>query len=91
MPINYLEKIEEIYAFVSVDEGGEGIIAKQLDLPNGLTFMPFICADKQRMESLKPFAELMSQSTGTKIKLIKFTCREEIEEYSPNDHEEERT
>lgn len=81
MSINYLEKIEEVYCFVSVDEGGEGIIGQQMNLPNGKTFMPFVCADKGRMESLKPLAKEIALHTGKKIKLIRLTNREEIEEF----------
>lgn len=82
MSINYLEKITEVYCFVSEDEGGEGIIAQQIDLPNGKTFMPFVCSDKARMESLKPLAKNMAKLTGKKIKLIKLIQREEIEDIS---------
>ena len=82
MSINYLEKITEIYCFVSVDEGGEGVIGQQVDMPNGKTFMPFVCADKARMESLKPLAKQISEKTGQKIKLIRLTNREEIEDIS---------
>jgi len=82
MSINYLEKITEIYCFVSIDEGGEGVIGQQFDMPNGKTFLPFVCADKARMESLKPLAKLISQETGQKIKLIRMTHREELEDIS---------
>ncbi len=82
MSINYLEKITEIYCFVSVDEGGEGVIGQQVDMPNGTTFMPFVCADKARMESLKPLAKNIAERTGKKIKLIKLTNREELEDIS---------
>jgi len=78
MSINYLDKIIELYAFVSKDEGGEGLIGMVM---NG-TFMPFVCADKDRMESLKPHAKNIAKESGKKVKLIKLTCREEIEEYN---------
>ena len=80
MSINYLEKITELYCFVSVDEGGEGIVGQLMDLPSGRSFMPFVCADIERMESLKPFAKAIARATGQKIKLIKLTNREEIED-----------
>ena len=83
MSINYLEKITELYAFVSVDEGGEGVICQQIEMPNGKTFMPFVCADKDRMESLKPLAIKIGKLGNRKVKLIKLSAREEIEEYLP--------
>lgn len=77
-PKDYLEKIEEVYCFVSVDEGGEGVVGHNF----GGVMMPFVCADKARMEQLKPIAKEMAQMTGRKIKLIKLTHREELEDIS---------
>lgn len=75
---NYLEKITEVYVFVSMDKDGEGIISRSF----GDLMLPFVCADKERMEQLKPIAKNMARQTGKKIKLIKLTHREEIEEYA---------
>lgn len=80
MPINYLEKITELYAFVSVDEGGEGVVGQTVVINEQLVFMPFVCADKDRMESLKPLAKQIHMRTGQKIKLIKLTKRTELED-----------
>ncbi len=46
-------------------------------------FMPFVCADKARMESLKPLAIKMAKLGNKKIKLIRLSVREELEEYVP--------
>jgi hypothetical protein len=78
---NYLEKITEIYAFVSVDAGGEGIIGQSMNLHGQNIFMPFVCADKDRMESLKPIAVKLALDQGIKIKLIRLSVRKELEEY----------
>jgi hypothetical protein len=80
MSINYLEKITEVYCFVSVDEGGEGIVGATTQINGKTVFMPFVCADKERMESLKPMAKCIAHDTGKKIKLIKLTQREELED-----------
>ncbi len=74
-------KINEIFAFVSVDETGEGIIGQAVNLMGQNVFMPFVCADKARMESLKPLAKEIGKNSGMKIKLIRLSVREEIEEY----------
>lgn len=79
--VNYLEKITELYAFVSVAEGGEGVVGQLMNMLTGQTFMPFVCADYERMESLKPMAQEIAKPSGKKIKLIKLTNREEIESY----------
>lgn len=44
--------------------------------------MPFVCADKERMEKLRPLAKQISKQSGKKIKLLKLTCREDLEEYT---------
>ncbi len=82
MSINYLEKITELYAFVSVDEGGEGVVAQMVPDPDGSkTFLPFVCSDKARVNSLRPLVQEMVKASGRKIKLIRLTVREELEEF----------
>ncbi len=78
---NKLPKINEIYAFVSVDENGEGIVGQTVQLMGQTVFMPFVCADKKRMESIKIAAKKIAKDSGKKIKLIRLSVREEIEEY----------
>lgn len=81
MTINYLEKITEVYVFASVDEGGGGIVGQTLPIGGRDTFMPFVCADKERMESIKPLAKEIARLSGKKIKLIRLSVREELEEF----------
>lgn len=90
MSINYLEKITELYAFVSVDEGGEGVIGQTCVIGGKLTFMPFVCADKERMEMLKPVAKHIAEEMNKKVRLIRLSVREELEEYG-NDNGSERS
>lgn len=75
----YLEKITQVYAFVSIDEEGEGVIGMTMPINGRDTMIPFITADKERMEQLKLFAIKIAQESGRKIKLIKFTNRKDIE------------
>lgn len=81
MTINYLEKITEVYVFASVDEGGEGVIGQTIMIKGHNVFMPFVCADKQRLEMLRPLAKEIAKKSGRKVKLIKLSVREELEEY----------
>lgn len=83
MSINYLGKITEIYAFVSIDEGGEGVIGQTIPMGGREVFMPFVCADKDRMESLRPLALNIAKMGNKRVKLIKLTQREELEVYEP--------
>lgn len=69
--------IDEVYVFIAVDEQGEGIPA--MTLP-GLGTVPLIGADKDRIDSLRPYADRMARMSGKKIKLVKFTTRVELEE-----------
>ncbi len=80
-PGNYLEKITEVFVFASVDKHGEGIVGQTLTIDGQNVFMPFLCSDVIRMESIKPIAKEMARITGKKIKLIKLTQREELEEF----------
>lgn len=81
MTDNYLEKITEIYAFVSTGKEGEGVIGKTVTIPGGYeVFMPFVCADLQRVEALKPHALQIKEMSGRDVKLVKFTNRIEIED-----------
>lgn len=72
---NYLI-IEECFMFISSDENGEGVIGGQI---NGM-FMPFVCADKARVDSLREYAKQIGKVGGKKIKLIRFSLREDIED-----------
>jgi len=76
-PKNTLPRIEEIYAFVSVDEedGNEGVIGAPVG-PVGC--MPLVAADRKRVESYMPIAQQIANLTGKPIRLIRLTKREEV-------------
>lgn len=78
-PKNTLPKIETVYAFVSVDplDGNEGVCAAPM---GGLGLVPLIAFDAARLESIRPIAADIAKMSGMKIKLVKFTQREEVEE-----------
>jgi hypothetical protein len=78
---NHLKKIDEVFLFISSDDDGEGIIGQSFQMMEQTVFMPFVCADKARMEFLKPLAKKIAKESNKKIKLIRLSVREEIEEY----------
>lgn len=82
-PKNTMPRIEEVWAFVSVDpdDGNEGVCAFR----TGDAWMPLIAADTKRLEQLRQIAKDLSKFTKNKIKLVKFTKREELEEF-PNEN-----
>jgi len=82
---NNFFKITELWAYVAVDEKDncEGIVSAYVpNIPgaNASGIMPLICADKARLKSCRPIAIHIAKQSKTKIKVLKFTQREEIEE-----------
>ncbi len=77
-PRNTLAKITEIWAVVSVDpeDENEGVCAMKM----GDSWMPMIAADPKRLEFIKAQAARLAAATGQKMKLVKFTTREEVED-----------
>jgi hypothetical protein len=78
-PGNYMGRIEAIWAYLSVDEGGEGVCAA----PIGGTFLPMIAADKRRLDQLKPMARALAARFKMPVRLVRFTAREDIETILP--------
>ena len=76
-----MPKIEEMFAFVAVDEGpeDEGIVAVSI----GGSMMPLVGGDMARMDSLRPLAKETAIQTGKNILLLHFTSREELEVITP--------
>jgi hypothetical protein len=69
-------RIDEVHAYIVVGESGdEGIAA----FHTGQGWMPMICADKARIESLRPMAESLARETGHEIKLVRFAVRTDVE------------
>jgi hypothetical protein len=78
-PPNYLGRIDRIWAFLSLDDGGEGLVAAPLD---GMT-VPLIAADKRRLDALIPIAKQMTKLFRKPIRLAKFSKRDDVEIYQP--------
>jgi hypothetical protein len=78
---NYLGRIDQIWAFLSIDDGGEGVCSA----PIGDMTLPLIAADKRRVDSLIPMAKKMARMFGKPIRLAKFSKREDVEIYQPEE------
>lgn len=73
---NTLLSVDELYVFISKDDqGNEAVVGQKL----GDSWMPFVAADKGRLDILIPMAKELAKHTDKKIKLIKLTKREDIE------------
>lgn len=79
-PGNYLAQIKSIYAFLSVDEGGEGVCAAPL---GDLGAVPLIAADEARLESIRPAAQYIAKVFNKPVRLVQFTERRELEVIQP--------
>lgn len=73
--------IDQMYAFIQLDplDNTEGVIA----FMTGDTWMPMVGADMARVEMLRPIAQQVASNTGTEVKLIRLTAREEVEVIPP--------
>lgn len=73
--------INEVYTFVTADDEEEGIIGKTVSVPGiGQTFLPFVFNNPQKIEHLREIAIEIGKVSKKKIKLIRFTNREVLEE-----------
>jgi len=68
-------RIDQMYAFIAEDEGGEGIMGFRG--PDGI-MMPMVGADMERVQSLIPIAEQIKKLTGKPYKIYRFNNREII-------------
>lgn len=73
--------IDNIYVFIAHNPGiGEGVVGGTVNVPGvGPSFIPFVCADRLRVDQLMPMARELVVLTGRPIRLVRFTTREEIE------------
>lgn len=78
-----MKLIEEMYAFVAVDEDDqiEGITAFR-NTDGG--WMPMVGADQERMDSFRPMAQMLANQSGQTIKLIHFSNRAEVTTIEPD-------
>ena len=76
-----LRRIDEMYAFTQVDpaDNTEGIIAFHA----GSGWMPMVGADMERVQYLRPRAQEVANATGTPVKVLRFSVREEVAEIRP--------
>lgn len=76
------KKIDQMFAFVVEEEdGGEGVAAWR----TSTGWMPLVGADMQRVESLRHVAQLIADTTGRPIKLVKFSQLETVEQLRPKE------
>lgn len=76
-----MKQITTVYAYLDLDKDTleEGIVA--IEMANKM--FPLIGATIHEQKELKNYVKFISTSEKKNIKLVKFTSREEIEEFKP--------
>jgi len=72
---NEIERIEEVWAYVSKDEGGEGICS--VILPT-LGSTPLVYAQPRLHDMMRQLATELATRTGTKVRHVRFTRRKDL-------------
>lgn len=65
-----MKTIDEVWAFCAIDpaDGTEGLISMQ----TAEGHLPFVCADRERVEQMWPLARRIAQQTGRRVLLKRF-------------------
>ena len=66
--------VRRLYAFLSVDEGGEGICSAQM----GLQHFPMVVSSQRALDTLKAQAVQISKASGKKVILVEFKRAAEL-------------
>lgn len=81
-PKNTIRRIDNVWMVVSVDpnDNTEGVCAA----PTGreALMVPLIAADEERLPWIREKAQVLA-NLGLKVKLIRLTTREEVEDFAP--------
>ena len=68
--------MNEIYVVLSEDDKGEGICS----MMTGQGAMPMVFGHPRMIEKIRPVIQMMVRQTGKKLKLVKYTKSEVLEE-----------
>lgn len=74
--------LDELYAFIAIDDDGDEGIVTCLDLSKQ-SYAPMIGADMERVNSLRPIAQDITTRTGKRIVLRRFHLTQDVEYLTP--------
>lgn len=74
-----MDIINELYIFIVEESEGEGIPAVEMD---GV-LMPLVGADMETINEMRRHAQMLADNSGFKIRLVRFSVREEMEIIEP--------
>lgn len=70
-------KIESLWAYVSENDVGDEGLCGYKDPRTG-NWLPMVAGNHKHLQALKPFADQIAKLTKKKVKLVKFTMREDL-------------
>lgn len=73
--------IDRLFAYIAIDDEGEGVCGALIG-PGG-SWMPLVGADMERVEQLRPVAQMIADQSGKRIVLAHFEKREDVEYIEP--------
>jgi hypothetical protein len=76
-----VQRLNQLWLVTYIDKTGEEVVV-QAKLTNG-DYAPLIAADPARLESMMPAARDLAKTRHTKMRLIEFTTRLDIENIEP--------
>jgi hypothetical protein len=73
------QSIDRLYAWIAIEpDGGEGVVGANIPSLGGM--VPLIGADGERIESFRPYAEMVQRQTGYPVRLKMFSAGVVIDE-----------
>lgn len=79
IPQNEVLRIDAIWAVLAEGERGEGVCGARF----GQNWVPLVAADEARLKSILPIARGIAKENGMKLKLVKYSVREDVEDIVP--------
>lgn len=74
-----MPKITDCWLFVGDDDKGEGVVGFR----STEGWMPLVCADLLRVDSLRKIAQDIANQTNREIRVLRFSEMEVVETISP--------
>lgn len=71
--------VNSVFVFVIDNPEGEGIPAMTV----GQMVMPLVGADMARVDSLRPYAQELADTSGRSIKILEFSVRRLVDQIEP--------
>lgn len=74
-------RITKIHAFLCINENDVEGVAGFMDRQG--TFWPMVCADRERIESMRPIAQTLATAKNVQMMLAEFSVRTDVEIIDP--------